>query len=87
MTGSNTTTDYQLVPPLVDPSRYTYGTYTATQVFQYDDTGTQESNVQIPGPDSGPFSIVREFKYYDSNNYQYTVTKGGKTASVLKPLH
>ncbi len=87
MTGTYQVTDNQLVPPLVDPPLYTYGTYTATQVYQYDDTATGESNVPIPGPDSGPFSIVREFKYYDLNNYQYTVTKDGKMSFVLKPLH
>lgn len=35
MTGTNTVTDNQLVPPLVVPPLYTYGTYTGTQVFQY----------------------------------------------------
>jgi len=85
MTGP-TATDTQNVPPLVDPSLYTYGTFTATQVFQYTDTATGDSNIQIPGPDSGPFSIVREFKSYDPNNYRYTVTKDGKMSFVLKPF-
>jgi len=87
MTGTNQAVDTQNVPPLVDPSLYTYGTFTATQVYQYDDVAVEDSNIQIPGPDSGPFSIVREFKYYDPNNYRYTVTKDTRISSVLKPLH
>ena len=84
MTGSNTVTDNQLVPPFVDPSLYTNGTYTGTQVFQFDDTSTYQTDVQIPGPDSGPFPIARNFTLYDAHDYQYTVTKDGHTSSVLK---
>jgi len=87
MTKGYQVADTQHVPPLVAPSLYTYGTFTATQVYQYDDTATGDANLQIPGPDSGPFQIVREFKYYDPNNYQYTVTKDTKPSSVLKPSH
>lgn len=87
MTGTNQAVDTQNVPPLVNPSLYTYGTFTATQVYLYDDVAAETSDVQIPGPDSGPFSIVREFKYYDPNNYRYTVTKDGKMSFVLKPSH
>lgn len=78
--------DTQNVPPLVAPSLYTYGTFTATQVYQYDDTATGDISLPIPGPDSGPFSIVRLFKLYDANNYRYIVTKDGKMSSVLKPF-
>jgi len=87
MTGTNRAVDTQGVPPLVAPSLYTYGDFMATQVFQYDDVAAQESSVQIPGPDSGPFSILRVFKYYDPNYYQYTVTKDGKKSTVLKQSH
>ena len=86
MTGTYQVADTQHVPPLVDPSLYNYGIFTATQVYQYDDlaTGqyTGQYNVQILGPDSGPFSIVREFKYYGPNDYRYTVTKGTGSSFV-----
>ena len=84
MTGTNRVVDTQGVPPFVPPSLYTYGTFTATQVYEFDDTATGETNVQIPGPDSGLFSIVREFKLYDAHDYIYTCTKDNHTASVLK---
>ena len=86
MTGLNKVADTQYVPPLVDSALYTYGIFTATQVYQFNDTATGESNKQIPGPDSGPFSIVREFKIYDTHDYRYTVTKDGKMSFVLKPF-
>jgi len=86
MTATNQATDTQNVPPLVDPSLYTYGTFTGTQVYQYNDSAIGQTNVRIPGPDSGPFSIVREFKVYDLHDYRYTVTKDTKTSFVLKPF-
>jgi hypothetical protein len=77
--------DYNKVPPFVAPSLYTYGTFTVTQVFQFDDTATGQANVQIPGPNSGPFAIVRTVMKYDTNDYQYTITKAGKMDSLLLP--
>jgi hypothetical protein len=75
----------QQSPTFVAPSLYTYGTFTVTQVFQFDDTATGQANVQIPGPNSGPFAIVRTVMKYDTNDYQYTITKAGKMDSLLLP--
>ena len=77
--------DLTLVPALVDPSLYTYGTYTATQLFQFDDTATGETNVTIPGAGSGPYSIVRTVQILDPNDYQYSVTKDSVTNTKLLP--
>jgi len=77
--------DITKVPNLVAASLYAYGTYTVTQVFQFDDTATGETNVQVPGPGGGPFSIVRTVKYLDATHYQYSVTKDSITNTLLLP--
>ena len=85
--GQGNIYDITKVPAFVAPSLYAYGTFSVTQVFQFDDTATGEANVQIPGPDSGPFTIVRTVQSYDANNYQYSVTKAGVTNTLLLPTH
>lgn len=86
MTGTNQVLDTQKVPPLTAPSTYTNASFTATQMFEFDDTATGQTDVQIPGPDSGPWSIVRQFQLYDAHDYQYSCTKSGKTSTVLEPF-
>jgi hypothetical protein len=75
--------DITKVPAFVDPSLYTYGTYTATQLFQFDDTATGETNVTVPGAGSGPYSIVRTVQILDPNDYQYSATKDTVTNTKL----
>jgi hypothetical protein len=77
--------DITMVPSFVAPSLYAFGTYTVTQVYQFDDTATGEVNVQVPGPSSGPYTIVRTVNYLDPHDYQYLVTKDSVTNMLLLP--
>jgi hypothetical protein len=63
---------------------YHYASYSGTQIFVYDDSRLGETNIQIPGPDSGPFYPTRTILPVDSlppAQATYTVTKAGYTAS------
>lgn len=75
--------DRTLVPACLKP--YVYGTYNTTQVFEFNDSATGEKNVQIPGPDSGPFTIVRTVKYVDATHYEYDVSKASVPNTLSLP--
>ena len=73
--------DTQFVPGYASP--YSSASFTATQTYEFDDTATGESNVRVPGPDSGPLSITRTIGNrapYASSIWWYSVTKNGSTA-------
>jgi len=68
--------------------------FIATQNYWFDDSATNEQMLQIPGPDSGPISIVRTVHnnynpatgYPTPFGYVYTVIKNGVSGQkVLTP--
>ena len=75
--------DRTLVPAFLKP--YTNGTFSTTQVFEFNDSATGDKNVQIPGPDSGPFTIVRTVKYVDPTHYKYDVSKATVSDTLSLP--
>lgn len=64
---------------------YTNQSVTATQTWEFDDSATGQTNQQIPGPDSGPLSIVRAVgpRTPPYIGTWYSVTKNGTTAWLL----
>ena len=75
--------DITFVPAFLKP--YVYGTFSTTQVFEFNDSATGDKNVQIPGPDSGPFTIVRTVKYVDPTHYEYDVSKASVSDTLSLP--
>ena len=61
--------------------------FTATQTYEFDDSATNQTNQQIPGPDSGPLSITRTIGIRPPYipYWWYSVTKNGTTAWTSLP--
>jgi len=83
-TDTNGGMDHQGVPPISPTSPHINGAFTGTQLYEFDDTATGETNTQIPGPDSGPWSIKRSVGTSDGILWYYNLTKAGIT--VGKPV-
>ena len=61
---------------------YFVGTLSTTQVFQFDDTATGDTNVQIPGTDATA-TILRSFsKLNNTSPWYYTVSKSSSSTTV-----
>ncbi len=61
---------------------YFAGTLSATQVFQFDDTATGETNVTVPGTDATG-TILRSFSRLSGTSpWYYTVSKGNSNTTV-----
>lgn len=72
--------------PATDSSGYDHQgmpnfSLTSTQKYEFDDTATGEMNTIIPGPDSGPLSIVRSVHTSGGIVWYYTLTKSGYTVT------
>ncbi len=72
--------DDQNMPSLI-PFPHVTGSFTGTQKYEFDDTATGETDTIIPGPDSGPLSIVRSVYSQGGILWYYSVTKSGYTAT------
>jgi len=73
--------DDQNMPALSLFSPHVTGSFTGTQKYEFDDTATNENDTVIPGPDSGPLSIVRSVYSSGGILWYYSVTKSGHTAT------
>lgn len=80
-TDMNGGMDHQGMPTLSLTSPHVAGGFTATQTYEFDDTATGETNVVVPGPDSGPLSIVRSVYSTGGVVWYYSLTKSGYTVT------
>ena len=73
--------DDQKMPALSLFSPHVTGGFTGTQEYEFDDTATGEADTIIPGPDSGPLSVVRSVYSPDGILWYYKLTKSGHTVT------
>ncbi len=74
-----------LKPPSSWQAPYQPAHWSGTQKYVFTDTTTGDTNVIVPGPDAGPYTIDRDVTKYSTNTYKYTVSSRGSTAQTFLP--
>lgn len=87
MAAASTTPHFNddLKPPSSWQTPYQPAHWSGTQKYVFTDTATGDTNVLVPGPDAGPYTIDRNVTQRSTHIYKYTVSSRGSTAQTILP--